>query len=290
MAKKARSGKHGGMRDEMNVGPDPRQARHLVPLKELGRFHVVDGDPDIRGWEVYTSTGREIGRVEELLVDTDTNEVVMLDVDLRRDDRHTLAPLRAAWIDRGAKRVVIDARELQGADEIPSLSRTAAMSDDELRRFDEGYGRAYGSYHDDRELRLRHGQDELRFGRRAGDRDVGDAGGAREPGVAGVAGATGAAMAAGGAAAAERRTWVERRAVDDAERYRVADRGEREVRLPQRAADPRTEEVVVERRPVVEEVVVRRRILDEGEQRASDPSALRDGDRDGIPDDRDRRP
>ena len=74
----------------------------------------------------------------------------------------------------------------------------------------------------------------------------------------------------------------------DPTRYRVEDRGERELRMPRRATDPRGEEVVLERRPVVEEVVVRRRIVDD-ERSASDPSRARDLDRDGIPDDRERR-
>jgi hypothetical protein len=245
-----------GLRDEASVGPDPRRARHLVPLKELGKFKVASGDPDIRGWAAYTSTGREIGRVNELLVDTDTNEVVMLDVDLRRDDRHTLVPLRAAWVDHAAQRVVVAVREVSAGDELPSLSRVGAATEDELRRFDEGYDRAYANYHDDRELRLRDRDGELRFGRRAGDREQARAEAEahaedhereREQQEASVP---------------RRSRFVERHDIEDAERYRVVDRGEREVRVPRHA-----EEVVVERRPLVEEVVVRRRDADAEERR-----------------------
>ena len=64
-----------GLRDEMNVGPDPRDARQLTPLRDLGKFQIAEGEPDVRGWTVYTSTGREIGRVHELLVDTDARQV-----------------------------------------------------------------------------------------------------------------------------------------------------------------------------------------------------------------------
>ena len=278
-----------GMRDEANVGPDPRQARHLVPLKELGKFSVAADDPDIRGWTAFTSTGREIGRVDELLVDTTTNEVVMLDIDLRRDDRHTLAPLRAAWIDHAARRVVIDARELGDAD-LPSLSRKAALTDDEVRRFDEGYGRAYAAYPDDRELRVRHADDELRFGRRAHDRLAGrapapdrdrdrdgvddrveraadraaaptpdraldrDLDRARDRDRDGV---DDRVEAAGRADQPPYRPSVERHR-SDPDGYRVADVGERSIRVPRR-----TDEMVVERRPFVEEVVVRRRAADD---------------------------
>jgi sporulation protein YlmC with PRC-barrel domain len=164
-----------GLRDEANVGPDPRRARELRPLKDL-RWKVADGEPDVRGWLVFASTGRELGVVDDLLVDTDAGEVVMLDVDLKRDDKHTLLPLRASWIDRSTKRVVVDARALGGADEVtlPTLPRGRALSDDEVARFNDDYVRAYGDrgYDADRAYRLRHGDEELRFApvRRADER------------------------------------------------------------------------------------------------------------------------
>jgi hypothetical protein len=97
-----------GMRDEAGVGPNPSDAGRLTRLKDLRQFKIVDGEPDIRGWNVYSATGRELGEIEDLLVDTDLEEVVMVDVDLKRDDRHTLAPIKAAWIDREHKRVVLN--------------------------------------------------------------------------------------------------------------------------------------------------------------------------------------
>ena len=90
---KRKTARSRGMRDEAGVGPNPRDARRLVPMRELGDYKLVDGEPDIRGWNVYTATGRELGDVQDLLVDPDMGEVVMLDVDLKRDDRHTLAPI-----------------------------------------------------------------------------------------------------------------------------------------------------------------------------------------------------
>lgn len=155
-----------GMQDEAGVGPDPRRAVTLTPLKKLD-YKVADGEPDIRGWRALTSTGRELGEIEDLLVDTKTNEVVMLDIDLKRDDRHTLAPIRAAWIDRDNKRVVINSQYLVNDEDIPALRKNrralradepvvagpagaaaaAAMtpSDDEsVRRFNANYERAYG--------------------------------------------------------------------------------------------------------------------------------------------------
>ena len=59
-----------GMRDEAGVGPNPNDARRLVPMKDLHNYKVVDGEPDIRGWNVFTATGRELGEIEDLLVPT----------------------------------------------------------------------------------------------------------------------------------------------------------------------------------------------------------------------------
>ncbi len=226
-----------GLRDEADVGPDPHPARELRRLSEL-RYRVADGEPDVRGWTVYSSTGRELGTVSDLLVDAEAGEVVMLDVDLKRGDRHTLAPIRAAWIDHATRRVVLDARAAEQAmtagagpgagtaagvaagtaagaaaarpapdvdDDagLPMLPRGGALSDDDVRRFDADYARAYGERGVDAEraYRLRRGDEELRFA--AGPRRLLDAStpGSSAP-AGGVAGAAGAA-AAGGAAFAE---------------------------------------------------------------------------------------
>lgn len=157
-----------GMRDEAGVGPNPREARRLVPLKDLRDYKVVDGEPDIRGWTVYTATGRELGDIEDLLVDTDLGEVVMVDVDLKRDDRHTLAPIKAAWIDREHRRVVLNTSMFDVDDDIPALRRrNEPLETDSVRRFNERYERAYGTdgWDRDRDITIRHANDDLRISR-----------------------------------------------------------------------------------------------------------------------------
>ncbi len=160
-------------RDEANVGPDPRQARSLVPMADVKKLKIGEGEPDIRGWPVFTSTGREVGDVQELLVDTTVMEVVMLDIDLRHDDRHTLAPLRAAWIDRDHRRVIIEASEIAEPDDLPTLGRSDTLTDDEVDEFDRRYSRAYGPGEEqEHDYRYRHGtEDELRFARARQARD-----------------------------------------------------------------------------------------------------------------------
>jgi sporulation protein YlmC with PRC-barrel domain len=164
-----------GLRDEAGVGPDPRNAVSLVPLSELGKYRVAAGEPDIRGWTVFTATGREIGEIQDLLVDTDNNEVVMLDIDLKRDDRHSFAPIKAAWIDRTHRRVILNSQYLVNDEDVPALHRrvvpadhlTTAATDDEVRRFNEQYDRAYGAdgWDRDREIHVRGKRDDLRLRR-----------------------------------------------------------------------------------------------------------------------------
>jgi sporulation protein YlmC with PRC-barrel domain len=157
-----------GMRDEAGVGPSPESARRLVRLKELDDYKVAEGEPDIRGWSVYTATGRELGDIEDLLVDTELGEVVMIDVDLKRDDRHTLAPIKAAWIDRDNRRVVLNTAMFDVDDAIPALSRrNEPVESESVRHFNERYERAYGAdgWDRDQDITIRHADDDFRISR-----------------------------------------------------------------------------------------------------------------------------
>jgi sporulation protein YlmC with PRC-barrel domain len=80
-----------------------------MPLREAKRFRLAKGEADIRGWSVFTSSGQEVGRVGDLLVDPSMGEAVMFDVNRGDTGDQTIAPLRAAWIDRETRRVIIDA-------------------------------------------------------------------------------------------------------------------------------------------------------------------------------------
>jgi hypothetical protein len=72
-------------------------------LQELDRsdFSIVDGEPDIRGWDVRNSQGRKIGEVEELIVDAQRKKVRYMVVDLDDneldlDDRKVIIPIGLA--------------------------------------------------------------------------------------------------------------------------------------------------------------------------------------------------
>jgi sporulation protein YlmC with PRC-barrel domain len=102
-------------RDRAGVGPEPHASRKLVPLNDLDGYYFAKGEPDIRGWDVLTVNGRELGEVEDVLVDPDRREVVMLEVELRDDGVRAEVPIRAVQLDRERKVVLLDSGDLDRA-------------------------------------------------------------------------------------------------------------------------------------------------------------------------------
>ena len=51
-------------------------------VEELRGFEVVEGDPDVRGWEVVGRDGVRIGEVQDLVADAENPAVRYLDVRL----------------------------------------------------------------------------------------------------------------------------------------------------------------------------------------------------------------
>lgn len=289
-------------RDAAGIGPHARPGVRLRALRELDGFDVAQGEADVRGWEVRTVGGRELGKVNDLLIDADAGEVVMLDIDLHGTDRHTLAPVRAAQLDRTRRTVIIDSADLQNADAVPSLRRDAAPSDDEGREFHERYQKAYGErgWGRDHDWRIERNDHDLEFRRRDQELDRTHA-----AGIGGGLAALGDStrrdthdvdaeqrdrmLAEQTRRDAERREAQREQAEEAAERQRreserLREEAERQRReSAQRAggtagttdADParrrelrwaqgQQDEVVVERRPVIEEVIIRRRVVDPG--------------------------
>lgn len=116
----------------------------LVPLSELLHNHrIASGDPDVRGWEVVGSDGRTVGRIHDLLVDTGSQRVRYLDVELdhglasgsshREGGREPLGPEGQPMA--GAEAVgLTDARVKEG----PAVVRTSEIA---TGRLDEGVHR-----------------------------------------------------------------------------------------------------------------------------------------------------
>ncbi|HEX3865606.1 MAG TPA: PRC-barrel domain-containing protein [Gemmatimonadaceae bacterium] len=100
-------------RDAAGIGPYSLEREGLVPMSSLESWTMSSGEPDIRGWDVRTVSGRQLGSVSDLLVDQTHGEVVLIDIDLAGTDRHTFAPIRVAEIDRGKRLVLMDSSDLR---------------------------------------------------------------------------------------------------------------------------------------------------------------------------------
>lgn len=123
-------------RDQAGVGPDPEAARrhHLVPMHELDGYTFADGEPDIRGWDVRTLSGREIGEIEDLIVDTERGEVVMIEVELRDGGVHAEVPIRSVQLDRDSKSVIVDSGDVDARhDQRPRDRVRAVERNDDVR-------------------------------------------------------------------------------------------------------------------------------------------------------------
>jgi sporulation protein YlmC with PRC-barrel domain len=99
--------------DRAGIGPDPDRGGRLVSIDRLEAFRFGDDDVDVRGWEVRTVGGRQLGDVKDLLVDPEAGEVIMLEIELAHDGRRALAPIRAAQIDRDRRSVIIDSGDIE---------------------------------------------------------------------------------------------------------------------------------------------------------------------------------
>lgn len=95
----------------------------LKRLKEIeDEYEVADKHLDVRGWLVLGNRGESIGKINELIVDTEAMKVRYLDVDVdnsltgEKENRHVLIPIGVASIDQKDDKVLI-----------PNLDRSMVM-------------------------------------------------------------------------------------------------------------------------------------------------------------------
>ena len=96
----------------------------LVPLDSLPDFDVADGYTDIRGFDAFLSDGRQVGRVNQLLVDTGARRVAAITLEgggMSASGRDVQVPIEDVEIDTPTRRVLI-----QGADAETLGGRAAA--------------------------------------------------------------------------------------------------------------------------------------------------------------------
>ena len=101
----------------------------LAHLSDLSDYAIADPAPDIRGWTIKLKDGRTIGKVDDLIVDTDHLVVRFLEVKLSRDlwgaddVEWMLVPIKAARLDDQHDVVIIDHIPVGGLDNAPRSRR-----------------------------------------------------------------------------------------------------------------------------------------------------------------------
>lgn len=120
---------------DRNISSDNDRSGRLVRLEEAKDFDIAKGSRDIRGWHVKTPDGRDIGKVDELIVDPVARRVRYMDVKIDRkalgidDDRHILIPIGAAQLNEDGKNVMIERLPARGLAEAPAYSRGPITSE-----------------------------------------------------------------------------------------------------------------------------------------------------------------
>lgn len=98
-------------------GDDPYRnsqgTSNLVRLKDTDDLKIVKEDPDVRGWPVLTADNLEVGKVDELIIDTTAMKVRYMVVDLYDDyaadkiDHYLLLPIGAARLHEKENKVLV---------------------------------------------------------------------------------------------------------------------------------------------------------------------------------------
>lgn len=232
----------------------------VVPLNQLAGYRVADGEPDIRGWDVVTGDGRRLGKVDDLLVDTQANKVRYVDVDMDGDNRHVTVPIGYARLEQGRHQVLVDRLGDEQLRALPEYNHGAVT-----REYEEQVSRACNvntagardlyeadAFRGDGEMRLTLSEEQLAVGKRQ-----------VQAGEVGVHKTVETQHVHETIPVRREEVEVERRPVTDpiaAASGQVVET-EDEIRIPLRA-----EEVVVEKRVVpAEELVVRKREVVEHE-------------------------
>ena len=245
---------------------EEQRGEQYARISELGDYRVSDEDPDPRGWSVVGRDGTDIGRVEDLIVDTAAMKVRYLDITVEHaaasGGSRARIPASRVDLDPEQRTVVTDLSQAElsafiGTDRTTaetSYEQTAASS-----RMGAAAGQAFsasdaGMRTDASDVeRITRAEEELRVGTRqvqAGEVVVG-----KHVETERVT------------TPVQRRVEhvrIERRPVNDA--TGTAELRDGEIRVP-----VMEEEVIVEKRPVVkEEIVLTREVATETEQVEAD--------------------
>jgi sporulation protein YlmC with PRC-barrel domain len=118
--------------------------RNLQRFSDMEDVEVSEDDPDVRGWDVVSSDGHDIGEVKDLLVDTSSMKVRCLEVELEgshfnwNDNRRVAIPVDSVSLDEENDDVVIQGMGLAEIGRLeeyrPGPTRDIGSPDRERRR------------------------------------------------------------------------------------------------------------------------------------------------------------
>lgn len=128
-----------------SAGAGARGGR-LGRLNDLDEYKVADGYPDPRGWDVKTSDGRKVGKVDDLIVDTEAMRVRYVSVEVDRslgelardaatpgdqgaaDGTHTLIPVGSVQLDDRHDDVLVSGYTLEQVAGLPRYAGGAGRT------------------------------------------------------------------------------------------------------------------------------------------------------------------
>lgn len=235
---------------------DDLTSDNLQRLSE-GDFQIADGEPDPRGWTVRSSDGRDLGEIDDLIVDPTAMKVRYFEVDpsgdwaSAGDDSKVFIPAADVDIRTNEEQIIVRDADV-------SRMRTAApvaLRDRGMRSGEETIATPAHANRSDSSQRLTRAEEEVRVGTRpvqAGEVRVGKH--------------VETERVEQEVPVMRERVHIERRPVTDANAPAEIRASEHEIRVP-----ITEEEVVVEKRAVVkEELVVSKEQVQETEHVSTD--------------------
>jgi uncharacterized protein (TIGR02271 family) len=136
----------------------------LHRYSDMNDVEVAPDNPDVRGWYVQGGT-RDLGKVDDLVVDKAEMKVRYLEVDLDRsafnldDGRKVLLPVERVELDHAAQRVLVSGIGLEQFASLPTFDSITSA------RY-EGAGTTGRAERDTGDQRLTRAEEELRVGTR----------------------------------------------------------------------------------------------------------------------------
>jgi photosynthetic reaction center H subunit len=126
-------------RPELDAHGHPK----IVPMRVATGFSIAKGDPDPRGMEVLGLDGKVAGKVSDVWVDRPESYIRYLEVSLTSGGQPVLLPITGALINKGKRKVVVDAITAAQFADVPRLEKSDQITLYEEERVVAYYGGGY---------------------------------------------------------------------------------------------------------------------------------------------------